>query len=146
MKTLGQVTIHQAGVTKLQHFDFTLAAAAAENFPTGNFIYTTASKFQNLGALSACKHEKCRGYSGVSACFSTLLSLPEKLSFIFFPNLVRDLTPSKTQRAHSRITRCWNRAASAPDAAVSRIIIIKKKRFKVEFKQTVRSAEEDPHR
>lgn len=41
-------------------------------------------------------------------------------SFIFFPNLVRDLTPSKTQRAHSRITRCWNRAENAPDAAVSR--------------------------
>lgn len=124
MKTLGQVTTYQAWVTKQQHFDFTLAApaaAAAENFPTGNFIYRTmsASRFQRPGAFLACKYEKCRGFSGLSARFSRLLSMPERIPFLFSQSCQRDFTPSKTRRAHSAITRRWNRAESTPDAVVS---------------------------
>lgn len=143
---MGQVTPHQARVTTLQHFDYTLPADAAKNFPTGNFIYRTmsASKFQNPGASSACKYEKCRGFSGLSVRFSRLLLMPQRIPFLFSQPCQTDFTPAKTRRTHSRITRRWNRAESAPDAVVSRKE--KKKRPKVEFKQAVRSAEEDPRR
>lgn len=124
MKTLGQVATYQACVTKQRHFDFTLAAspaAAADHFPTGNFIYRTmsASRCQSPGAFLPCKYEKCKYFSGLSARFSRLLSMPERIPFLFSQSCQKDFTPSKTHRAHSTITRQWNRAESAPDAVVS---------------------------